>query len=253
MRRSALQQSPLLFQLLVHFALRLLILIQQLLHQPPVLAGGGTFFLFKDADEVGEVVEAAAEANLRHRVTGLGEHLARLADAQVDEVFDEADPCLALEEVAEGGLRHIDAGSHVAQMDGLLEVLVNIIAYLRDAPALGDAYNGLRVVDMLHQLPLCGDRKQVQYLQKLDHRLEAALRGEVEEPGADIKNGGLREAKTMLRVEEQLLDGLEESFLQHRKMEYLVGELDGDHMVALHHLTLPRVWDMGTDHHQVER
>ena len=126
-------------------------------------------------------------------MAGLGEHLARLADAQVDQVLDEADPGLALEEVAEGGLRHVDAGSHVAQMDGLLEVLVNIIAYLRDAPALGDAHDGLRVVDMLHQLTLFGYGEQVQDLQELDHRLEAVLRGEVEQPVADIEDRRLGE------------------------------------------------------------
>ena len=35
-------------------------------------------------------------------MTGLGKHLARLADAQVDKIVDEGDPRLALEEVAEG-------------------------------------------------------------------------------------------------------------------------------------------------------
>ena len=186
-------------------------------------------------------------------MAGLGEHLARLADAQVDQVLDEADPGLALEEVAEGGLRHVDAGSHVAQMDGLLEVLVNIIAYLRDAPALGDAHDGLRVVDMLHQLPLFGYGEQVQDLQKLDHRLEAVLRGEVEQSVADIKDRRLGEAEAVLRVVEQLTDLPEEPLLQHGEVEHLLGELDGDHMVAIHHLTLPRMRDMGTDHHQVER
>lgn len=113
-------------------------------------------------------------------MTDLGKHLARLADAQVDEVIDEAEPCLALEEVAEGGLRHVDTGGHITQVNGLFKVLVNIIAYLRNAPALGGADDGLCVVDMFHQLPFSGDGEQVQDLKELDHRLETVLRGEVE-------------------------------------------------------------------------
>ena len=46
---------------------------------------------------------------------------------------------------------------------------------------------------MLHQLPLSGDGEKVQDLQELDHRLEAVLRGEVEQPVADIEDRRLGE------------------------------------------------------------
>src|SRR3712207_5235697 len=112
------------------------ILQKYLAHEVAILVGSVLFLLLKHANEVRHVIKSAAITYLCHGLIGLGEQLAGLSDAQIVEIIDESSVGLALEEMAEGRVRHADERGHIGQADVVGVVFFHVSAHFGDATAL---------------------------------------------------------------------------------------------------------------------
>ena len=72
----------------------------------PVFAGGTSFFLAEDSDEVRQVVESAGETYFSNAVCGVEKHLTGVTDTQVVDIVDKGTSGFFFEKVAESGFRH---------------------------------------------------------------------------------------------------------------------------------------------------
>lgn len=225
---------------------------EHLLHERAVFSRRASFLLAEDADEVGLVVEAAAVADFGHGGGSVGQHLAGLGDAQVVDVVDESVVGLLFEKVAEGRFGHADQAGYVAQLDGFFEVGLQVVADLGDAAAFGAAHGVVGVILVAYQETVVGYGQVIQDGQEGQHGVEALHAGQPQDFVFDALFGGFGKADAFLCVQQELLDGGKEAFLQDGEIEQLVGELDGHHVVAFHDFSAPGMRQVGARHHEVE-
>ena len=146
---------------------------QNLLREGPVVAGGGSFLLLEDADEVGQVIEPAIVTDFGDTRGGVRQHAAGLGDAQVGDVLDKGGVGLLLEEVAEGRLGHVDQLCHVLQLHGFFIVCFEVFADFGDPPALRASDGVLGVILVAYQDAVVGHGQLMQDGEKRQDGVEA--------------------------------------------------------------------------------
>ena len=112
---------------------RHLIFDQQLRNMIPILYRGHIFSFCKDSDEVGFVVESAVIAYLRCTQVCIGKQIACFRNPEIIDICYEGYAGLLLEEVAEGGVRHVDQLGCIRQSDLVRNVFFDMSAHLADS------------------------------------------------------------------------------------------------------------------------
>ena len=99
----------------------------------PILDRGHIFSFRKQPDEVGLVVESTVIAYLRCAEVCVGEQIAGFGNSEIVDIGYEGNTRLFLEEMAEGGVGHVDQFCSIRQSDLVRNVFFDMSADLADS------------------------------------------------------------------------------------------------------------------------